>query len=43
MFIKLRILLNDYLDKRYRKKLIKKIYMDDRIPSSEYTDPDRFI
>lgn len=36
-------LIKEHKEKRERKKLIKKIVLDDRVPSSEYIDKDRFV
>lgn len=36
-------LIKDYKKKRENKKLLKKIVLDDRVPSSELIDKDRFV
>lgn len=38
MLILIKIYIKDFLEKRNRKKLIKRIYLDDRVPSSSYLD-----
>lgn len=42
LIIKFRIILKDYLEKRRTKKLISKLVLDERVPSSEYIDIKRF-
>lgn len=42
LILRLRIAFKDYLDKRRTKKLISKLVLDDRVPSSEYLDIKRF-
>lgn len=42
ILIRFRIILKDYLEKRRTKKLISKLVLDDRVPSSEYIDIKRF-
>lgn len=42
LIIRLRIIIYDYLEKRRTKKLISKLVLDDRVPSSEYIDIKRF-
>lgn len=42
LIVRLRIVINDYLEKRRTKKLISKLVLDDRVPSSKYIDIKQF-